>query len=150
MNINLNYAGKKEHSVFTPPKGLSALENTANDLGDNTFNFRPQRVPVSKQSNQLVSSGNSKGNSRVVHFPKETLEYDEDEASERFNPLTNTTITSHIPKLPVPKMKQMQKQNFEAITRPINDLINQMQEQKFNAMLEKEAHMEVCRQRSLS
>ena len=110
MNINLNYAVKKEHSVFTPPKGIGQVDNTANETNDNTFNFRPQRVPVTKKSTHMVSSGKDKGNSRVVHFPKETLEYDEDEGSdERFNPLTNTTITSHIPKLPVPKMKQIQK-----------------------------------------
>jgi len=57
MNINLNYAGKKEHSVFTPPKGISSMDNTANDTNDNTFNFRPQRVPVTKKSTHMVSSG---------------------------------------------------------------------------------------------
>lgn len=149
MSINLGHPQKKEHSVFTLPKQLT---NGDMDSGDNTFNFRPQRVPVTKKSTNMVS-GHSKGkdNSRVVHFPKDQLEYDEDdEIDDRINPLTNTTITSHIPKLPVPKIKQQQKQNFEAITKPINELIDKMQEQKFQAMIQKEAELEVSRQRSLS
>jgi hypothetical protein len=68
--------------------------------GDNTFNFRPQRVPVKKKSSMY----NNNNNARVVHFPNETLEYDDD-SDERINPLTNHSLTNGIPKLPIPKMK---------------------------------------------
>jgi hypothetical protein len=88
-----------------------------------------QKIPVRKQGSLLENdfSGKSKknGNNRVVHFPNEALEYDED-SDERTNPMTNQTITSGIPKLPVPKMKLAVKKNFENVSKPISDMIEIM------------------------
>jgi hypothetical protein len=66
------------------------------------------------------------------------------------NPLTNETITSGIPKLPVPRVKKEVKENFENKSQPITQMIETMQEQIAVNNRKKDAMLEASKARSLS
>ena len=87
---------------------------------DKSFNVQKIQLNVGKKmsANDFSGKSNKNPNQRVVHFPEQHLEY-EDDSDDRTNPLTNQTITSGNPKLPIPKMKQMAKDTFEKTSKPI-------------------------------
>jgi hypothetical protein len=83
------------NSVYTRKKANNDMINSI-DVGEFKFQTQPINTSVNntkrKSSNDIFFRSRKNGNNRVVHFPKETPEHEEDTNSGDTNPMTNQIL----------------------------------------------------------